>query len=73
MKVGDFVQWNLAQFHGVDFTPARGWIVAVEGDWVVIRVSNVRHPQVPFATLHRKDLSVVPQSELVRRGATLLS
>jgi hypothetical protein len=73
VKVGDWVQWNLTQFHGVDFTPMRGWIVAAEGDWFVVRVSSMRNPQAPFATFHKNDLIPVQEIELVQRGAVLLS
>lgn len=74
MKPGDFVQWNITQFHGsMDFTPLRGWIVATEGDWAVVRVSSMRHPQAPFATFNKRDLVPVPTKELVRGGAVLLT
>jgi hypothetical protein len=73
MKNGDFVEWSPGQFHGVDiFTPKRGWIVHTEGDWAVVRVSDMRAPQCPFATFHKDQLTVIPHIA-VHPGALQLS
>lgn len=73
MQVGSFVQWNLAQFPGVEFTPIRGYVVAVDRDWFVLKRTNAQRHENPFLTLHRRDLTEVGERELVRRGATLLT
>lgn len=74
MQDGSWVQWTPPSFHGVmEMNPLRGWIVASEGDWVVVRVSTMRHPQAPFATFHKSQLTHLPEIELVQAGALLLS
>jgi hypothetical protein len=74
MQVGQWVEWTPPMFHGVvEMNPMRGWIVAAEGDWVVVRVSSMKHPQAPFATFNKHQLKTIEEIELVQRGAVLLS
>lgn len=61
MKIGDFVEWNLIQFEGVQFTPSRGFIIHLEGDWAVVRCTAIRAPACPFVTIRKSDLAVLEQ------------
>lgn len=74
MQIGSWVQWTPPHFHGSDlFAPMRGWVVAVEGDWVVVRSSTMRAPSCPFATFHVRDLQLLEEHQLVQVGALQLT
>lgn len=73
MKIGTWVEWTPPQIGNFQLNSLRGWIVAAEGDWFVVRVSSMRAPQAPFGTFHRDQLTVIPEVELVQRGAPVLS
>jgi hypothetical protein len=74
MQINDFVQWELARFTGCDFEPKRGWIVAVDGEWAVVRILVHYPPDSPFAVLRVRDLEKVEATPLaVRRGAGSIS
>lgn len=73
MNINTWVEWTPPELGNFPMQPKRGWIVAIEGDWAVVRVSNMRLPQAPFATFHRSQLTAIPEIPLVQRGAARLS
>lgn len=71
-QVGDFVEWNLAVFTGVDLTPSQGFVIAANGEWVAVKRLRRETYENPFLTLNKRDVKVLPQTELVRRGAYMI-
>jgi hypothetical protein len=74
MENGTWVQWTPPAFGNVEaFTPVRGWVVASEGGWIVVRCSHMRAPHAPYHTFNVKDVEVIQPLELVHGGARLIA